>query len=487
MKLLIKNTTLITMNEEKEIIQGSLLIENGKIKDIIPTSSGSEFDFTAGEVMDGREMIVLPGMTNAHYHSYSNLLKGTISNLPLEIWSLYTVAYGHSLDDQDIELAVLLGAIDMIKSGITSCVDHFPHIRRTEAALKAYEKTGLKIGFAPMMHDVFDHYFLPVSLPLNIKEKLEAVKPNSPKVMREYYTNLIKNWHQKKGKISILLGPNAPQRCTDEMLNLCEELSKQEDLFIHTHLLETEIQKRVGDRAFTDGIIGRLKKYKLLSSKLSTAHSVWLNDREIDLFAEHGVTVVCNPVSNLMLGSGIAPLPQYLRAGVHVALGTDSSNCGISHNLFEAMRMALLIHRVGNNGYEQWIQPWNVLQMSINGGAHVFGEAHQRGKIQKGYVADLVLMKKDTPTFATNSDLISQLVFYENGSSVDSVLINGEWVLKNKKIMTFDEQSVIRRVQERYEVIMEKCQSALELAKEAHPYFARMYHTIYDQIKEAIQ
>lgn len=484
MSILIKNATIITMDDKVGMILGSVLVEDGLIKDVIPHSPGREPPIHAKETVDGSEMIVMPGMTNAHYHSYSNLLKGTTSDLPLEIWSLFTTAYGYSLDDEDIYNAVLLGLIDMIKSGVTSCIDHFPHIRRSEAALHAYEASSIRVGFAPMMHDVPDHHFLPIELPLHVKKKLDDTVPITVEEMRAYYQSLFSNWHNKNNKIKILVGPNAPQRCSKEMLALCKQLSDQEGAFIHTHLLETRIQKEIGDSTFPGGIVGRLKEQELLSRQLSAAHSVWLEEDEADLLAKHGVSLVHNPVSNMMLGSGRAPISTYLQKGINVALGTDSSNCGIAHNLFEAMRAAILHSRQEHSNFQEWLKPLDVLKMATMGGSYLLGEENQRGKIKQGYDADMVLLTRRSSALAVNADTISQLVYYENGSSIESVMVKGEWIMKNREIKTFDENAVLQSVNDKYESFIEKSRSSLQLAREYEPYFTKMYHTIHHNLEE---
>ncbi|WP_085992125.1 amidohydrolase family protein [Oceanobacillus senegalensis] len=484
MSILIKNATIITMDDNLGTIQGSVLVEDGIIMEVIPHSPESEPPIRAKETIDGSEMVIMPGMTNAHYHSYSNLLKGTTSHLPLEIWSLYTTAYGHSLDDDDIYHAVLLGSIDMIRSGVTSCIDHFPHIKRSEAALKAYETSSIRVGFAPMMHDVPDHHFLPVELPGDLKTQLDYNTPISVQEMKAFYESLFTKWHQRNNKINILVGPNAPQRCSKEMLALCKQLSDQEGALIHTHLLETRIQKKIGDSTFPGGIIGRLQEQQLISRRLSAAHAIWLEEHEVKDLAKHDVSLIHNPVSNMMLGSGKAAISSYIQAGMNVALGTDASNCGTAHNLFEAMRTAVMHSRQEHSDFREWLEPIDVFKMATVGGAYLLGEEKQRGKIKQGFEADIVCLTKQSSSLAVKADTISQLVYYENGSSVDSVMVKGEWVLKDRKIVTFDEEAILKAVQDKYESILEKSQLSLQLAKEYEPYFTNMYDQIHLHLEE---
>ncbi|MED3716503.1 amidohydrolase [Geobacillus thermodenitrificans] len=477
MRKYIQNATIVTMDAALGIVQGSILIENGIIQEVFLDPQSMEV--SCAEIIDGSSMIVIPGMTNAHYHSYSNLLKGTTSNLPLELWSLFSVAYGYSLDDQDMELAVLLGVIEMIRSGITCCIDHFPHHQRIEAALRAYEQSGMRVGFAPMMHDVPDDCFLSVQLPQNIKKQFHSANQRTIEEIKDIYMSLVKQWHRKNGRISILLGPNAPQRCSSEMLKMCKKLSEDEGLYVHTHLLETKIQKLAGDHQFSKGIIGWLEEHGLVSKKLSAAHSIWLEDSEIAYLVENGVTFVHNPASNMILGSGKAPLNKFLLLDGNVALGTDASNCGISHNMFEIMRLAVMIHRLEETNYEKWPQPEHVFKMATIGGAKALGDDGRRGKIKKGFIADLVLINKNSTVFSGIHDLVSQLVFYENGSDINYVMIDGNWILKDGKITTFCEEEVIKKAQERFEDISERFQHALRLAVEAKPFFEKVIYSCY--------
>src|SRR5262245_61306774 len=159
-------------------------------------------------------MILMPGLVNAHYHSYSTVLKGTENSLPLEAWALYTVAYGRALSEEAIRLAVLLGAAEMLRSGITACLDHFPHVRWADAALSAHEASGMRVGFAPFMHDRLDHELLDVPLPPEIRRRLDAAPRADPAGAERLYRHLVARWHGRAGRITLLLGPNAFQRCS---------------------------------------------------------------------------------------------------------------------------------------------------------------------------------------------------------------------------------------------------------------------------------
>jgi len=243
--------------------------------------------------------------------------------------------------------------------------------------------------------------------------------------------------------------------------------------------LETPIQRRVGLQLYAKGLVHRLERFGLLNPDLSVAHAVWVDSEEIRLLKERGVTVIHNPVSNLTLGSGKAPLREYLADQISVALGTDASNCGGPHNLFEAMRIAAILHRVGEPDFSRWPQPEEVWTMATLGGAKTIGMEGRVGRIAPGYQADLVILNPSATTWAPLDQILTQLVHHETGRSVESVMINGHWTMREGKILTFSENNVIQQVQERYEHLMEQSKSSVAFARKLEPFhqtLARKFH-----------
>ena len=420
----------------------------------------------ADDVVEAENDILIPGMVNSHYHSYTNVLKGTVNNLPLELWALYTVAYGHALEEEDLYLSALLGCIEMMKAGVTSCLDHFPHIGKSEAALSAYEESGMRVAFAPMLHDVPDEEFFQLYVPDSLKSKSKGASPTE---MKSFYRSLLSTYHKRDGRIEIQLGPNAPQRCSSEMLSMCNELSEIEGLRVHTHLLETKAQRLQGDLAYDGGIVGHLDRAGLIDERLSVAHGVWLSPSEIELFQERGVTVVHNPASNLVLGSGIAPITSI----TSVALGTDGSNCGTNQNMFEAMRLTTLLHRL-NQDYSSWFDAKDVFRMATTSGASILGKESELGRIRENELADVVLLDGMTSSLSPLNDPVSQLVHQENGQAVKSVIVNGKWTVKERKLLTIDEEKVLNQVRERREAMMNRCREPLGRAERLRPYFEQV-------------
>src|SRR5437899_8720802 len=240
--LYIANARLVRLGVGDALSPGGVLVEGDSIAAVALTPrEEAETRARAREVVDAAGMVLMPGLVNGHYHSYSTLLKGTQNSLPLEPWALYTVAYGRALGAEAIRLAVLLGAAEMIRNGITACLDHFPHTRWAEAALTAHEASGMRVAFAPFIHDVFDHEFLQIALPPELRTMLDAAPRSSAGSAERMYRDLASRWRGHP-RVTILLGPNAFQRCSPALLALWRRLAHDLGLHAHTHLVETRVQ-----------------------------------------------------------------------------------------------------------------------------------------------------------------------------------------------------------------------------------------------------
>jgi len=413
----------------------------------------------------------MPGLVNAHYHSYSTLLKGTQNGLPLEPWALYTVAYGKALGEEAIRLAVLLGAAEMLRNGVTACVDHFPHTPWVESALAAHEASGMRVAFAPFMHDVLDHEFLQLPLPPAIRARLDASPRTDPADAERMYRELHRRWHGRAGRLTLALGPNAFQRCSPRLVATWRRLGDELGLPVHTHLVETRAQAARGRALWPGGTVAEMAHRGLLNERLSLAHGLWLEPHEHELLARHGVTVVHNPASNLMLGSGRLALPTLIERGVPLALGTDSSNSGGRHSLFEIMRLALMLARPETPDPRQWPGADRVLEMATAGGARALGLAGELGHIERGRRADLVLLDARTAALAGAPMTVPHLVQHASAEAVTAVMVNGAWVLRDGRILAFDERAVIERVVAVTSELLARARADVELAEAAAPYF----------------
>ena len=235
--------------------------------------------------------------------------------------------------------------------------------------------------------------------------------------------------------------------CSDGLLREVMKIAEQYDLGIHTHLLETRLQAWTAQKLYGKTICAHLAGIGFLSSRVSGAHSIWLDDRDMDLMASSGASAVHNPASNLKLGSGIAPVAKLKARGVNVALGTDGGDTSDSYSILDQMRLAAYLSRVVAEDPKNWITAADALKMgTVNGAQAIPAWRGKIGQIKPGYSADLILLK---PTLRLRPlrDIVHQLVFCEGGQSVHTVLVAGKIVVDGGRLTGVDENSLIRRVE----------------------------------------
>jgi len=269
----------------------------------------------------------------------------------------------------------------------------------------------------------------------------------SPEPWKEEVLTVLARLRKERSRSGIMLGPSSPMNCSDALLREVVKLAEQYDLGVHTHLLETRLQAWTAQKLYGKTVCAHLAEIGFLSSRVSGAHSIWLDDRDIDLMASSGASTVHNPASNLKLGSGIAPVAQLKTRGVNVALGTDGGDTSDSYSIFEQMRLAAYLSRVVAEDPENWITAADALRMgTINSAQAVPAWRGKIGEIKPGYSADMILLK---PTLRLRPlrDVVHQLVFCEDGQSVHTVLVAGEIVVDGGRLTGVDEDSLIRRVE----------------------------------------
>ena len=430
---------------ESGFVEGTVLVEGRRIAAVAWSAAEREaLRARAATVVMAQRQWLIPGLIDGHAHAYAALLRGTENSMPLELWAFYTVLYGRAFDAAAMRAAILLGAAERIRAGITGWIDHSPMMHLGEAALAAHEASGLRVGYAPFLHDVADDELLGLALPDPVARLGGGPQPLDEDAYAARFTSLVEAARAGSGRVAVLLGPNAPQRCSQAAWRLWRSLRERHGVAVHTHLMETRTQAEIGARRWPNGLVAEMQRQGLLDERLSVAHGIWLTAAERATLAVHGVNVVHNPASNLMLGSGIMPLLEARRAGLSVALGTDSANTGGRHDLFEAMRLAMMLPRVAEPDYRQWPHGREALDMATRNGARVLGFDGRLGRIAAGQIADLVLVRRRTAgtlAFGAGEDVLVQ---HAGPEAVDSVMVDGRWLMRGQVVLAFDEAAALR-------------------------------------------
>ncbi len=477
---LLKNATILTLNEKDEILtHADIRIEGDTIKEI-----GIGLERADGEeVIDCTDLLVTPGFVNGHLHSDENMFKGKYDNMPLELWMLYAYPvspeYG-PFSDRLLYLRTMVGAIEQIKSGITSCQDDvsghpLTTLEGHDVICKAYIDLGMRANITTS--ELHKNYLDTIPYLREIVPEGLQKKFSNPRTTEEALAcaeSIIKKWNGVDN-IKIALSPIAPQRCDDDYNVKVFELAEKYDLPYHTHICETRMQRETGFKFYGKTIIEHCADIGILAPRTTIAHGNWLDDHDIQIVADKGANIVHNIVSNLKLGSGIMPYRKMLDAGVHLCFGTDGSSSNDSQNIMEVMKTAALIHKVTAADFRTWPTSDEIVDIATKGGARSLMREEEIGSVEVGKKADLLLFNLNSNAFTPLNNIKNHLVYCENGSSIEHVLIAGKFVMKNHKITTVDEAAILRELRSLHEEFMESHSKVLQQSKEIFPYVEKAY------------
>jgi 5-methylthioadenosine/S-adenosylhomocysteine deaminase len=435
-------------------------------------------------VIEARDRVVMPGFVNAHTHAHNNLARAALDGRPLEIWVQYLGARVANRTPRDIYVGAAVGALEMLRTGTTCACDMaqvtpWPTDEGLDAVARAYADVGLRASIAAQVFDLsFVESLAGVEalLPAEVRAAVARRGPYPRDEALATVRRAVARWHGAAGgRIRFGVGPNLLTLCSEPFLEACVELSRAGDLTLQTHLSETTAEavsarQRHGMRAAE-----KFHALGLLGPRTLLAHSVWLDDRELDLLAETGSTVAHNPVSNLKLGAGIAPVLAMRRRGVAVAIGTDGSASNDNQNLFFPLRLAAILHRAVDPDYDRWPGAADALYMATVEGARGAGFGDDLGAIAPGRKADLVLLDLGATYYHPRNDLVQHLVFCEVGSSVRTALVDGRVVLDEGRVTTVDEPALLAEADEIAARVAVEMGDRVAEVRRLEPYVRRAY------------
>jgi cytosine/adenosine deaminase-related metal-dependent hydrolase len=426
------------------LAEGGILIRGRRIISVLSPGEADAAANGVDEVVDVSGMVLMPPFFDCHVHSNSTLLRGTENSLPLELWSYYAINYGREFTDEAVRVAAQLTNVEMIRNGIGGYIDHFPQTHRAESALSAHIESGLRIGFAPFFADMWDEDILDIPFDRKVVEKIAPLAPKRLEDIWAAYVGLDAEIRLKgDGRVTLLAGPNSPQRCSPALWTLWRDLQDRLGLGSHTHLLETFPQAQAARKRWPQGLIRALADAGLLHSRLSVGHAIWLEPGEREILASASVTASYNPLSNGMLGSGRKRVREDLDAGLNLALGTDCSNTGGRHDLFEVMRHMLISSRDPGTDFDRWLAPVDVFNAATTAGTRALGGSQPAGLLTANSAADILVLDLEAAGMAASSKSLNSIVVHADPRNVHSLMVDGRWLLRNGKITTLNESSVL--------------------------------------------
>ena len=422
MRILIRGAAVISRPEEGVIPKADVVIEGERIAAVIP---GGGWEGGVDTVIEGEGKLLIPGFVNAHTHLAMTLFRGLGEDLPLKEWLEERIwPAERNLRAEDVYWFSLLGLAEMIRSGTTAFADMYFFM---EEVGRAVEEAGLRALLS---------YGIIAPAPERIEPELKKAEA------------FARQWDGAAGgRIRTALSPHAPYTCGPEVWREAMGLAKELGVPLHTHLCETELEVKEHRERYGKSPVEWLEELGVFAVPVLAAHCVWVDEKDIDILAAHNVSVAHCPSSNLKLASGIAPVWRMLELGVNVALGTDGAASNNTLDMVREMRLAALLAKARQGDPKAMPAP-EALATATRRGAAALGWGRYLGIIEEGYLADLALFSREAPHWTPGHDPLADLVYTASGADVDTLIVGGRILMREGKILTFDEERVKARCRE---------------------------------------
>jgi len=421
--ILIKNGTIVTMDEKNSIVRGDLLIRDGRVAEIAPG-----INTAVDEVIEAHGAAVLPGFVQTHIHLCQTLFRGAADDLSLIDWlkkRVWPMEASHTPDS--IRASAQLGLAEMIKGG-TTCALTMETVNHTEEVLQVVEQSGFRATVGKCMMDKG------ADVPRELQEDTRGSIDAS--------LALIQKWHGRAaGRIRCCFAPRFAISCTSELLHEVARLAQTHGVMIHTHASENPQECEIVESETGRRNVAYLDSIGISGRHVLLAHCIHLDRAEMDILARTGTRVSHCPSSNLKLGSGIARIKAMLEQGIPVSLGADGAPCNNRLDMFTEMRTAALLQKVLHG--PEVLPAARVLRLATIDGAHALQLDQEIGSLEVGKRADVIVVGLDELHSSPYPDLISALVYAAQAADVRTTIIDGQIVMRDRRLLTMNETAVI--------------------------------------------
>jgi 5-methylthioadenosine/S-adenosylhomocysteine deaminase len=420
---LIRNATILTMNDALDIVEGSVSVRDGRI-----VSVGAEPPQQHDSAIDAGGAYLLPGFIQTHVHLCQTLFRGYADDMPLLEWlrrRVWPMEAAHT--PATLRASARLAAAELLASGTTTALT-METVHDTDVVFEALDEMGLRAVVGKCMMDSDQE------VPKRLQERTRASIDES--------VALRKRWDGKaNGRLRAAFAPRFAVSCSRELLEAVAALSAQDRVIVHTHASENRDEIEVV-RRLSGGFsnLEYLADTGLATPHLCTAHCVWVSEREQALLAERDVKVMHCPSSNLKLGSGLAPVVEMRARGISVSLGADGAACNNRLDMFEEMRLAATLQSVRRQPGA--LTAKDAVWMATREGARALGMQDEIGSIAPGKRADLILVGRDLPHQAPDPDPWSTLVYASRGTDVRMTMVDGRVLLNDYALVEHDARAI---------------------------------------------
>ncbi len=421
MEIILKNATVITQNSTRDVLKGDIQISGNKIAAI-----GKNITVENIPVVDLSGKVVIPGFIQTHIHLCQTLFRNLADDMELIEWletRIWPMEQAHTPDS--LRASARLGLFELLQNGVTTIMD-MGSARFHEVVFEELEHSGIRGFSGKVMMDAGEQIYKETTR--------EAVQSTE---------ELIRKWHGAAGgRIQYALAPRFVPTCSEDLWSAISGLSDDLNLLIHTHSSENRTELQMVQTLTGLRNVEFFVNRELASSRLCLAHCIWLNEREMEFLKEYQINVMHCPASNLKLASGIAPIPQMLRKGINVSLGSDGAPCNNNLDIFTDMRLAALIHKPANG--VKSITAENVFDMATINGARTLGMEDKIGSLEAGKLADLVVLDLNQVSTVPADNFYSQIVYSASSKNVVEVMVDGEWVVRDGVPLAYQKDNIVR-------------------------------------------
>jgi 5-methylthioadenosine/S-adenosylhomocysteine deaminase len=423
---IIYNATIVTLNTAFEILsRGMIGIKNGKIEEI--ANMPDELDIPVGlEAIDAAGGIVMPGLVNTHTHMPMTLFRGLADDLPLDVWLNQYIfpAEGTWINPENVRLGTALACAEMLLSGTTTVCGGYFH---EDAVAEIVNQAGIRgvlgqgvIDFpAPGVPDAGD----------NIKSALAFTQ----------------KWQDVSPMIRPSIFCHSPYTCSQKTIQAAKAAARSQSVLFQIHAAETAQEQSLIEGCGDMSPIQYLDHIGVLDEQTLLIHSVWVDDKDVEIIANSGAAVSHNPESNMKLASGIAPAHKFLSAGISVGLGTDGCASNNDLDMFQEMDMAAKLHKAHTLD-PTVMDADSVLKMATIEGARAIGLDRRIGSLETGKEADLIILDTHQPHLVPMYNPVSQIVYSARGSDVRDVMVAGKMLVRNRTLTSLDQDDILNKV-----------------------------------------
>jgi cytosine/adenosine deaminase-related metal-dependent hydrolase len=442
--MIFENCTLVTVDRDRRILtDGALAVHDGVIRGIgkrleIRRQYPEEHEFT-----DLRGGLVIPGLINTHVHLAQALLRGCADDLALVDWLTKRVwVLQGNFDEEDGRLSAELAILEMLKSGTTAFVESMIAGRYGfDGMAGVVERSGIRAALSKIVMDLPSYATAAGSMYPGMVE--------DPKASFDEALEMHSKWDGAAGgRIRVWFGPRPPGGTTSELYLRMMRAARERGMRVTIHLAEVKADVEHTRREFGLRPIEYARSVEMLGPEVLLIHVVWADPDEIALLAETGTHVTHNPLSNSKLASGIAPIPEMLRAGVNVGLGTDGGPSSNDYDMVRAMRWGSYLHKA--RLLDPTITPSETaFEMATINGARAMGWDDRIGSLEVGKRADFAVLDLNKPHLVPSPNPVSTVVCAATGKDVETVVVDGRIVVRDGVALTLDEGRILAEARER--------------------------------------